>query len=201
MKKIVVFNGIHGAGKSTVARLFAERNGGFTYYPEIGGQLRQEVSYNALQSKEDFDLEVMRRELARDRQLFIDPKIPLVETWHVGNMAYALTRNPHLFPSYQKDLNKQLLLFDPTAILLDIGWDTFRSRATEKIASDQVDILMAFYQGVLENTIKIYGQFDIPYVRVRNEGDLGESIEIVAEDLIHRGFLSDGATNNKERGV
>jgi len=201
MKKIIVFNGIHGAGKSTMARLFVERNQGFAYFPEIGGQLRQEVSYNAFQSKEDFDLEVMKRELARDKQLLIDPKSPVVETWHIGNMAYILARNPHLFPSYQEAFNKQLLLFHPTAILLDIAWDTFRSRATEKIASDQVDRLIAFYQEVLENTVKIYGQFDIPYFRVKNEGNLHESIEIIGENLIHKGLFIDGATSNKESSV
>lgn len=163
--------------------------------------MRQEVSYNALQSKEDFDLEVMKRELARDKQLLIDPKTPVVETWHIGNLAYALARNPHLFPNYREDLNKQLLLFDPTAILLDITWDAFRSRATEKIASGQVDRLITFYQEVLENTVKIYGQFGIPYFRVKNEGDLGESIEIVGEKLIHRGFSLDGTTSNRERSV
>lgn len=201
MKKILVFNGVHGAGKSTIARLFVERDRGFAYFPEIGGQLRREVSYNALQSKEDFDLEVMKREMARDKQLLIDPKIPVIETWHIGNMAYALARNPHLFPNYREGLSKQLLLFDPTAILLDIAWDTFRLRTTEKIASGQVDRLIAFYQEVLENTVKIYGQFDIPYFRVKNEGDLGESIETVGEKLIHRGFLLDGTMNNKERRI
>lgn len=104
MKKIIVFNGVHGAGKSTLAQLFVERNQGFAYFPEIGGQLRQEVSYNALQSKEDFDLEVMKRELRRDAQLFTDPKTPVVEIWHIGNMAYALARNPlyHLFQGFVK---------------------------------------------------------------------------------------------------
>lgn len=106
MKKIIVSNGVHGAGKSTIGRLFVDRNRGFAYFPEIGGQLRREVSYNALQSKEDFDLEVIKRELARDEQLLISPNTPVVETWHIGNMAYALARNPQLFLIYKEALTR-----------------------------------------------------------------------------------------------
>lgn len=45
MKKIPLFNEVHSSGKSTIARLFVENDQGFTYFPEIGGQLRQKVSY------------------------------------------------------------------------------------------------------------------------------------------------------------
>lgn len=201
MKKILVFNGVHGAGKSTIARLFVERNRGFAYFPEIGGQLRREVSYNALHSKEDFDLEVMKREMARDKQLLIDPKTPVVETWHIGNMAYALARNPQLFEVYRGAITKQLRLFEPTGIMLDITWDTFRSRITEKIGADEIDKLTAFYQEVLNNTIEAYKQFEIPHFRVKNEDFPDESIKIAQEELVQRGFLFEGRMGNKEAEV
>lgn len=198
MKKILVFNGVHGSGKSTIARLFVENNQGFTYFPEIGGQLRQEVSYNALQSKEDFYLEVMRRELVRDEQLLISSNTSVVETWHIGNLAYVLTRNPQLSSLYREALTRQLQLFEPIGIMLDITWNTFRSRITERIRPNQVDALIGFYQDVLNNTIETYKRFEIPYFIVRNEDSIDEAVKIVREGLIRRAFLFEGNIGNKE---
>ena len=61
MKKIFVFNGIHGSGKTTLAKnLVLQYPDTYAFYSEIGRKLREEVNYNSLESGEDFDREVMR---------------------------------------------------------------------------------------------------------------------------------------------
>lgn len=95
MKKIFVFNGIHGSGKTTLAENLAlQHPGTYVFYPEVGRKLREEVDYNSLESGEDFDREVMRRELERDKLLLAETRIPLVETWHIGNIGYLAARSP-----------------------------------------------------------------------------------------------------------
>src|SRR5690606_35883675 len=127
MKKMYVFNGVHGSGKTTIAQRLANLYPeAYAFYPEIGRGLRNEVTYNALNSSEDFDREVLRRELERDEQLLAEPRIPLVETWHIGNIGYLAARSPHLMAGYESILSKRLNIFEPTAIFIDISWETFR---------------------------------------------------------------------------
>jgi len=49
-----------------------------------------------------FDREVMRRELVRDGQLATATRTPVVETWHVGNIAYARARGHDLADDYEQ---------------------------------------------------------------------------------------------------
>jgi len=175
MKTIYVFNGRHGAGKTTLAKNLAERYPDiFAFYPEIGRQVREEVSYNALQSGMDFDIEVMRRELERDHNLLTETKIPLVETWHIGNIGYLAARSPDLIPEYKTYLIEQLRLFKPRAIFVEISDDVFRSRITERIKSDQVNRLIEFYDIITQTTRHLYRDFNIPFITINNEGLLRE---------------------------
>jgi hypothetical protein len=201
MKEILVFNGVHSSGKSTLAQSFSREHEGFTYFHEIGGQLRQEVTYNALESGESFDIEVMKREIARDYEILNCTNTPLVETWHLGNMAYALTRAPKLFDKYKIAFEQQLELFMPRAVLVLINWDIFRKRATEKIPLDQMDELVDFYDKVLEHTYKIYETFNIDYFHVKNEGLFQESIASLRDGLIIRELLKEGITKGAEKGT
>jgi thymidylate kinase len=171
-KKIVIFNGIHGSGKSTLAYRLAKRDGAFEYFPEIGGQLRLALGSNALESPEDFDREIMRLEGTRDEELALCPRIPLVETWHVGNLAYVRARNPQLERAYRSLFEVTLRRFSVFSVFVDISWETFRMRATEKIVPSQMDELVAFYENVLAATHRLYKEYSIPYATVRNEGSL-----------------------------
>lgn len=188
-KTILVFNGIHGAGKTTLAKNLAERHPStFIFYPEIGGQLRQEVDYNSLESGEDFDREVMRRELERDEMIILQSpgKIPLIETWHFGNIGYVAVRSPGLISEYIRALKIQLQFFRPIPVFVDISWQVFRSRITERIKPTQVEELINFYRGISDEIRGIYNEFNIDYILIRNDGELNKSIKLLEGEIQNR---------------
>lgn len=93
----LVLIGPHGAGKTTLAWRIGRRLG-WRIDDEIGARRRAEAQRldedaHALASGSDFDRAVCDAELARDLAA-MGPRV--VETWHVGNLAYARERNPAL---------------------------------------------------------------------------------------------------------
>jgi adenylate kinase family enzyme len=177
MKKIFVFNGIHGSGKTTlVENLALQHPETYVFYPEVGRKLREEVDYNSLESGEDFDREVMRRELERDKLLLAETRIPLVETWHIGNIGYLAARSPQLITEYEATLRKQLGFFDPVAVFVDISWQTFKQRISEKIQPSQVEELIQFYKLIAAKTFDVYRELGISHTLVNNEGRLDEGL-------------------------
>lgn len=185
-KKIVVFNGVHGAGKSTIVQALAAQKSQFVAYPEVGRLIREEVTYNALESGEAFDREVIKRELAQDSILTTVTHVPLVETWHIGNLGYMQARTPHLIEEYTAILEKQLTVIDPICIFVHIDWDLFRRRATEKIKPDQMDELVRFFSVIKDTTLELYKQLGLAYFTVENQGDLQVSTQLVSEYIDQR---------------
>jgi len=88
-KRILVLSGVHSAGKSTIGKAMSNDDN-FAYYDEIGRRLRCRVTCTVLASCFLFDREIMTLELERDRTLKQDARIPVVESWHIGNVAFAL---------------------------------------------------------------------------------------------------------------
>lgn len=186
-KTIVVTNGSHAAGKTTVGQMISSR----LFVPhktEIGGQLRQEVDSSAIESSVDFDREVMRRELLRDHQLLREPIQGFVlETWHTGNIAYVLKRSPELAQSYISELRKQLLKFEVLHLLFTINDTNFLKRATEKV-SDKAKLLH-FYKEITKNTKKLYSQLGLKYCEVNNDGYVDEACcKALQLSLVHLGI-------------
>lgn len=187
--KIIVTNGQHGAGKTTIGRFVAGALNSI-FASEIGGALRQEVSYNALESATDFDREVMRRELLRDHELRENPIAApyVVETWHTGNLAYALLRSPELASAYLDELRKQLLRFQVSHLLFTISDNTFFDRMTEKVDPERRNDLLAFYKGIVHQTRKIYADLGLSYEEIDNEQELPEMVSKRSLSLAQKQF-------------
>ena len=134
MRNLVVLLGVHGAGKTTFGlSLPADR---YAFYGEIGTQLRAAVDFGVTSPQEDFDREVMLREVQRDDELLTESRIPVVETWHIGNLAFALARGSNVIAmQYRQVMTRQLAHFDVAAIVLTLPDEEFLSRATEKKTS------------------------------------------------------------------
>lgn len=134
MKKIIVLVGIHGSGKSTLGRKLEKE--GFPFFSEIGAELRKYSSCNVSQKQEDFDALVMKRELERDKQIECLDSIPVIESWHIGNIAFAEARNSsNILYQYKRKLFDQLEIFYPYIINLEISKETFLKRVNEKLIS------------------------------------------------------------------
>lgn len=175
-KQIIVLNGIHGAGKSIHGIMLSERNGGkFQYFPEIGGILRKQVDYNVLQSGVIFDRMVHEQELLRDKEVIACRSIPIVETWHIGNLAYIAERSPSLVEAAKQTLKEQLQVIEPISLLFEITSETFKQRVTERINPDQIGALVIFYQAILNNIYRIYEEFSIAYEIIQNNGSIESS--------------------------
>lgn len=136
MKDIIVLTGIHGSGKSTLGRKFEKE--GYLFFPEIGTGLREKWDCNVSQRQESFDQIVMEMELERDKELEITAGFPVVESWHIGNIAFAQARGSSVVADmYIRKLFIQLERFYPYIIRLDIDKDLFFKRVNEKMISKE----------------------------------------------------------------
>lgn len=182
---LIVLNGPHGAGKTTIGRIIANIFQ-TAFQAEIGGILRQEVGYNALDSSEEFDREVMRKELLRDydlRENDISSQY-VVETWHTGNIAYAMLRSPDLAIAYLDELIKRLSRFEVSHVLLTISDSTFFSRATEKVETRDREKLLRFYKTIVENTKDLYSKLNLVHIEVENnQGSVKKTLQKLLESL------------------
>ncbi len=97
--RTVVVVGPHGVGKTTLGRLLAERLG-CPFHPEVGERLAADPAWRDPGAAADapqaaFDRRVFVEEFARDLAWeAAGGGLRVVETWHPGNLAYALRRSP-----------------------------------------------------------------------------------------------------------
>ncbi|CAE7497796.1 unnamed protein product [Symbiodinium sp. CCMP2592] len=100
-KVTVVLMGPHTAGKSTVRKCLAERLQ-WRSDEELGTSLRGEEEEKGRYHKA-WDDTIHQAEVARDQERRSTVTSRVVETWHLGNLAWALTRHPE----QQEDLLKR----------------------------------------------------------------------------------------------
>ena len=129
----IIVVGPHGAGKTSVGQALAKRLG-VPFHAEIGRELAEDpqwrpAGHTAADRQLAFDDEVMRRELARDANWpAAQPRV--VETWHPGNLAYALRRSPDRLAAWWPQL--LAAAHRPTlALVLDAPDAVLRARQTE----------------------------------------------------------------------
>jgi len=86
--------GAHTCGKTSILSYLEEKRLiDFNGY-EIGKQLFYERKFLTGEQGPDFEQEVTSLEICRDNNIFNNNfMVSAVETWHVGNLAYALVRN------------------------------------------------------------------------------------------------------------
>ncbi|KKU18755.1 MAG: hypothetical protein UX29_C0019G0014, partial [Parcubacteria group bacterium GW2011_GWA2_46_10] len=91
----------------------------------------------------------MKRELERDDSFLSQGiKAAVVETWHIGNIAYAEIRTPSVANEYKALLTKQLLKYNPLFFFLDISEATFRERANKPVPLGIEEDQFIFYQNI-----------------------------------------------------
>lgn len=92
--KIIFFAGPHCSGKSSILKCLYKDRFLTEWGPEIGKELFYERSFDTEMQDEVFEYEVSEREVERDIGYAKKHGIIGIETWHPGNLAYAMVRNP-----------------------------------------------------------------------------------------------------------
>lgn len=161
MKKVVAVMGVHAAGKTTLAEGLGAY--GYSPLPEIGNALSSTVRCTTTSACSVFDNDIMLRELFRDTDILKSDSTPVIETWHPGNIAYAMARgNDEPVCSYLGALPTQLRKFDPTLLLLEIDEETFYQRSTLHADKELWDFFTKLYghlKGVMD-------KFQLPYTTI-----------------------------------
>jgi len=143
--------GPHGAGKTTLGQLLADRLE-WPFQREIGRVLREEAlardaHAHALASAGDFDEEVFRRELSRDEVWLRSAGHRVVESWHPVNLAYAAHRNPSTAARWKGRLIEAMREAGPVVVL---PLRLRRSAALQRLSEPgpSPDVLVDFFASV-----------------------------------------------------
>ncbi|MEX2054365.1 MAG: AAA family ATPase [Candidatus Colwellbacteria bacterium] len=179
---IVCLLGIHTSGKTTIGK--ALQSLGLPYYPEIGNELIKTVDFNSPEKVAWFDGEIMKREIKRDDSFLSEGvDAAVVETWHIGNIAYAQIRTPSVANAYKEVLKERLNKYDPAFFFLDINEETFKERANKLVPLGIEEDVFIFYKNIRNNILSLLEEYQIAYHRI----DANQEVEEVLEDI--RGIL------------
>ncbi len=94
--KIIFFAGPHCSGKSSILKSLYKNHFLTEWGPEIGKELFYQRCFDTEVQDEAFEYEVSEREVKRDIGYAKKQGIIGIETWHPGNLAYAMVRNPSM---------------------------------------------------------------------------------------------------------
>lgn len=100
MNKLFYICGPHCSGKTTIINRL--KRDGITVFAgsEIGKDFYYERKKNGFETalvNKEFEYEVANAEISRDIIMSESEGLNVVETWHPGNLAYILERNPKIF--------------------------------------------------------------------------------------------------------
>lgn len=178
-KEAVILLGMHASGKTTAGKFLESR--GFPFFPEIGEQIRRQVNFDFLTSVEWFDQEVMNRELVRDKEVLNSVQPVAIETWHIGNIAYAAIRSPLIAEIYLSQLQRQVDSIQPRCLLFQISEETFRIRSREPVISGTEDDRLRFFFRVHDNLLHILSELNLGYMMI----DGNQSQEMMLAQIEH----------------
>ena len=159
--------GTHCCGKSSIIkRLANEGHIGFAG-SEIGKDLYYQESFSTAEQDENFEFRIADLELTRDTGIAIANSIAVSETWHPGNLAYALTRNPHCADELIALYNKSPLKNNAVGIWLTLSEPQSIISKRTKTFSDNVAWACEFYtqiQNNIEESLRLMGLRESVYI-------------------------------------
>ena len=118
--KAIFLCGPHTSGKTSILKRLKEEHFFQRIELEIGKELYYQRKFSTERQGEDFEREVTRLELERDRKITEVDHFVGIETWHPGNLAYAMVRNPHMVDELAERMKKSPLIDSIMGIYLDI---------------------------------------------------------------------------------
>jgi thymidylate kinase len=162
---VIVLNGVHTAGKSTVGTRLAAH--GLPYYPEIADWLIETWGFSgSLTGTERFQREVHAAECVRDRVVLAE-RTCVVETWHPGNLAHTMAMGASRLATTQRSHLQQLADRGDVRIVglfLDIPVDRIPERS-DRFDQDDREALQ-FYREVSHYTRRVYDRVGMEYIEI-----------------------------------
>lgn len=138
--------GPHCSGKTTILKDFEARGLIGFRGSEIGKDLYYERRLDTAAQGVGFEEEVLDREIIRDLQIASSPLLAAVETWHPGNVAYAMVRNPSAVEQLVAKAKKSPLLQHARGVWLQL--DRADIMARTRTFSDKAAWAADFYSQV-----------------------------------------------------
>lgn len=142
MPKVLIIGGGGACGKSEIIRYLCHMDKKYVSYSEIGEKLlvrfKQEyakkgMNFDSTNVPIEYDKEIIEEEIRRGKSIMeeVDKnKIHLIETGIVGDLAYTLNRNPHLYRGFIVDrgIKEYFKILNPIGILLKTKRNELRKR-------------------------------------------------------------------------
>lgn len=160
--KVFFLCGPHCSGKTSILEKLHDE--GIIEYraTEIGKDLYYQRKLVTSAQDEEFEFEVTRLELDRDKDIYLSDKHVGIETWHPGNMAYAMIRNPDCVSALKKVMLQTPLLNEIIPIRISVSKVNIYNRT--KTFSDDRQWASEFYSKIdnkLDSCLNELGLLDI----------------------------------------
>jgi len=141
-KLVIVLMGLPASGKTKLGKLLEAIE--FHVLPEAAEVLRSKGWVLGEKASPEFDRKVMSIELARDyRFVRSNRRVQVVETWHIGDISYALARSSPIAPHYKSKFQQVLQIFEIRCLVLHLSPYTsyMRSIQYRKPTLNSIDFL------------------------------------------------------------
>lgn len=180
--------GTHTCGKtSIIKRLVAEgviKFGG----DEIGKRLHYQRTVQTDKCDSDFEAEVTQMESLRDHEVIThySGKPVVLETWHPGNLAYAMKRTPAAASSIIKAYESSPLRDSIRGIWLHLSTPEKTIAERTQTFKDDPDFAVSFYspmQGLIGDALHAMGLIDRT-IKISADGTQEEVYQAVKQVVL-----------------
>jgi len=180
---IIFVCGIHCSGKTSILK-HLENHGHISYRGhEIGKELYYERKFQPDLQGVDFEFEIAKQEIERDKKLINHNGVVALETWHPGNLAYASVRNPKCTHDLIEIAKKSPLLPFARGLWLKMEHTEITRRSIT--FKDNTDWAIEFYGKLeleIETSLKSLNLFDKTTI-INTNGSFSDTLQNVTNWL------------------
>jgi predicted ATPase len=181
-----VLAGVHTAGKTSLGLRLQEI--GYDFFPEVA--MESIAGLSPWELGPSFDESVIAEELARDSKLRMHRQPLFVETWHIGNLAYARVRNPSVALKYEARVRAHVSEFSPLVYFLDLKVDLLRERTAYFTHESDRTKAVSFYSHVRREFFETFGLLHVSPIIVDASRDFASVLGTILQHEEHHCAIS-----------
>ena len=177
--------GPHCSGKTTILKQLYREGIISIRGSEIGKELFYQRNLTTAIQGAEYEFEVTQLELERDLTYFQKEGFIGVESWHPGNLAYAMVRNPDVVPQLIYKMKNSPLLASASGIRLHVASETIYKR-TQTFREERA-WAAEFYSRIENNLDLCLEQLDLNerIISIDANRDLNTVMENVRQVIIN----------------